>query len=82
MKIYKETSLRDFEFWSGAKYTAEVLTDEQFDQLDSCLEETAPKDGYSEIEINDIFWFDRDLIADILGFDNWEALEQSNSENE
>lgn len=82
MKIYTETRLKNFEFWGGAKYTAEVLTEEQFDQLESCLEETAPEDGYSETNINGIFWFERDWIAGILGFDNWEALEQSNSENE
>ena len=82
MKIYKETSLRDFEFWSGAKYTAEVLTDEQLDHVESCIEETAPKEGYSDTDINDIFWFERDWIAEILGFDSWEALEESNSENE
>lgn len=80
MKIYKETSLQDFEFWSGAKYTAEVLTDEQLDQVESCLEETAPEGGYSETDINDIFWFDRDWIAEILGFDSWEALEESKNE--
>lgn len=82
MKIYKETSLRDFEFWSGAKYTAEVLTDDQLDRIESYFEETAPEDGYSDTDINDIFWFERDWIAEMLGFDNWEALEQSNSENE
>jgi hypothetical protein len=82
MKIYKETSLQDFEFWSGAKDTAEVLTDEQLDHVESCLEETAPEDGYSEVDINDIFWFERDRIAEMLGFDSWEAPEESNSENE
>ena len=82
MKIYKETSLKDYEFWSGAKYTAEVLTSEQLDQVESYLEDTAPEEGYSETDINDIFWFERDWIAEILGFDSWEALEESNSENE
>lgn len=81
MKIYKETSLQDFEFWSGAKYTAEALTDEQLDQVESCLEETAPEEGYSETDINDIFLFEREYIAEMLGFDSWEALEESNREN-
>ena len=82
MKIHKETSLKDFEFWSGARYTAEALTAEQLNQLESCLEETAPEGGYSETDINDFFWFERDGIAEILGFDSWEALEESNSKNE
>ena len=30
-------------------------------------------------EINNLFWFDEDLIANMLGFGNWEALERHNA---
>ena len=33
MKIYKEESLQNFEFWSGAKANAETLTSEQLDTV-------------------------------------------------
>lgn len=31
-------------------------------------------DGTDETTINDIFWFEEDWIASILGYDNWEDL--------
>lgn len=74
MKIYSETSLRDFEFWSGAKDRAEQLTSDQLDQIESILESEYP-DGMSDTKINDIFWFEEDWIAEILGFSSWENLE-------
>lgn len=38
MKIIQDTSLKDFNFWSGAKETAEQLTDEQFERLEGMLD--------------------------------------------
>lgn len=66
MKIYSEKSLKDFEFWSGAKDRAEHLTDSEFDTIESQLEELYP-DGMSETEINDMFWFDFETIAEMIG---------------
>ena len=38
MKIYEEKSLRNFEFWGGAKYVVSKLTLEELDQLECvCL---------------------------------------------
>lgn len=37
MKIYKEESLSNFEFWSGAKDFAEKLTDNELDQIEDNL---------------------------------------------
>ena len=34
----------------------------------------------SDTEINDLFWFEEDFIAELLGFDNWEALERHNAD--
>ena len=33
MKIYRETTLTDFEFWSGAKWRAEKLTYSELEQI-------------------------------------------------
>lgn len=74
MKIYSETNLRNFEFWSGAKDRAEQLTSDQLDQIESELESLYP-DGMEDTKINDIFWFEDDWIADMLGFSSWENLE-------
>lgn len=69
MKIYDEISLRDFEFWSGAADRATNLTDEDWDIIESELEQLYP-DGMGNTELNDIFWFDFDMIAQILGYDD------------
>ena len=66
MKIYKEESLRNFEFWSGAKENAEEFTNEQLDQIESILEDMYP-DGMDETEINDLFWFEPETLREWLG---------------
>lgn len=76
MKIYKEESLSDFEFWSGAVDRAENLTDEEFGMIEDALEEMFP-DGMTETEINDFFWFDFDTIAQLLGYEDEEDFRQS-----
>lgn len=82
MKVYREQSLRDFAFWSGAKDTAKYLTAEQMDTVETMLEDLYP-DGMSETEINDIFWFEEDTIADWLGYDSFnEIMEEADSEDE
>lgn len=80
MKIYTETSLRDFEFWSGAKYTADHLKPEDLDRIEDELQDLYPE-GLDETEVNDLFWFDSDFIAEILGFEDWEALEAAREED-
>lgn len=76
MKIYTETSLRHFEFWGGAIGTANHLTADQLDEIETQLEDLNP-DGMNETEINDLFWFEEDYIAEILGFNNWAELLES-----
>lgn len=73
MQYTVEKSLSAFEFWSGAKETAKELTAEQLDQMESILEDCYP-DGMTETQINDIFWFEQDWIAEMLGFRSWEDL--------
>lgn len=79
MKIYKDDSLRNFDFWSGAIYTAEKLTCDELDTIENILEDIYPE-GMDETSINDLFWFEDDTIAEWLGYDNWEALEASREE--
>lgn len=81
MKIYAEKSLRDFEFWGGAEYTRNNLTLGEIDTIECVLEEIYP-DGASETTINDIFWFEEDWIAEMLGFEDWEALERDHNGEE
>ena len=73
MVITKEVALSDFDFWSSAKETAMQLNDSDFDKIEDALMELYP-DGTDECTINDIFWFEEDWIAGILGYDSWEDL--------
>ena len=86
MKIYSETSLRNFEFWSGAKDNALKLTLEQLDEVESILEDMYPE-GVEETTINDIFWFDFDEVCEWLGIsededDDLDVLDDDEEEEE
>ena len=73
MKVYREISLSEFKFWAGGKDTVEDLTNSELEQIEQILEHIYPE-GLSEGELNDIFWFERDLIAEWLGYENFEEI--------
>ncbi len=73
MLIHTETSLRNFQFWGGGADTANCLTYEQLDTIESILEDICPQ-GIDEVELNDLMWFDSDIIAEWLGFNDFEEL--------
>ena len=76
MKIYKEESLSNFEFWSGARDFASKLTENEFDAIEAFLETEYPE-GIDETQINDLFWFVPEYIcSDILGVDYDEIMER------
>lgn len=77
MKIYAETSLVNFEFWSGAKDTIEELGYNEIEIIESILEEAYPE-GISETEVNDFFWFERDTIAEWLGYNDFDEIIERN----
>ena len=77
MTIKSEQSLRNFEFWSGARTNARLLTYEELDRIEVELEYFYP-DGMDETQVNDRFWFETDYIATLLGYRNWEHLEKGN----
>ena len=68
MKIYEEKSLASFDFWSGAKDNAAMLTIEELEQLDFLLEDCYP-DGISATAVNDIMWFDFEWVCEMLDLD-------------
>ena len=82
MKYYVETSLENFEAWSGGRDTLEVLIEKGLcDTVEACLEEALGED-VSDTDINDTLWFERDMIAEWCGFSSWEALENGEEEEE
>ena len=82
MKYYVETSLENFEAWSGGRDTLEVLIEKGLcDTVEACLEDILDGDS-SDTYINDILWFERDMIAEWCGFSSWEALENGEEEED
>lgn len=75
MKIYRDESLANFDFWAGARERIRKLDSNDFDIIEKQLEELYPE-GLSETEINDFFWFDFDTIAEWLGYDDEEDFDQ------
>jgi len=43
------------------------------DQIEQILEEINPE-GLSETDINDLFWFEDELIAEWLGYENFDEI--------
>ena len=81
MKIYKEESLSNFEWWSGAVATADRIWEERgtegWNELEAILEDAYP-DGMDETELNDLLWFDAETVYEWLGIGD----EEENKENE
>lgn len=73
MRIRYEQRLDEFEFWCGAKYTAKLLKPYEFELIENYLDDIYPE-GIDETILNDFFWFDEEIIADILGYEDFESL--------
>lgn len=76
MTVCYEVSLKDFEFWSGARALANLLEHEEIQEIEQWLEEVYSETNkiLTETELNDFFWFHDDIIADILGFADLDAM--------
>lgn len=78
MKIYKEESLSNFGWWSGAEYTARRIDEERgergWNELEAILEDAYP-DGMDETELNDLLWFERETVFEWLGIKDEEEDE-------
>ena len=78
MKIWTEDSIYNFNFWSGGKDTVYDLTFKDFEIIEPLIEEMF--DGEIEdVELNDFFWFERDTIAQWLGYENYDELMEDRS---
>ena len=68
MKICEEKSIKDFEFWAGACDFAKRLTDDEWELLEDYFNDCYP-DGILDTELNDCFWFDDEILLEIIGVD-------------
>ena len=67
MKTFNDnTTLVNFNAWSGATDTKEKIIQEgKADEFDNLIEELYP-DGLSETALNDLLWFEDDWIFEML----------------
>ena len=73
MKIYRDESLSNFEFWSGAISNAEEFTLEELDRIGEELEALdCEGNGYDETQINDLMWFEPEYLASLIGLE-WDS---------
>ena len=77
MRIYSDTSLENFEAWSGAVDTLDRVREAgKCDELESILEELYP-DGMSATELNDLLWFEPETVFEWLGIEEEEEEEEA-----
>lgn len=80
MIVYQEISLKEFPFWGPAETTIKYLTDEDFEIIESELEyDNNSQIGINKTDLNDLFAYDEDYIANILGYDDFEQLKEDRS---
>ena len=76
MKVYQEISIRDFEAWSGAVATKDlIIKNNKEDEFDALIEELYP-DGIDETQLNDILWFDDEWVLESLGIEEEDEYEE------
>ena len=82
MKYQVEDTIHHFHFWGGAKDTIEELTADEMDSLEQLIEEMfCDSDELpTDTDINDFVWFERDTIAQHLGYDDFDELMHRNDE--
>ena len=71
MKVVNDNlSLKNFDAWSGAKDTKQLILDnDKEDDFEFMIEDLYP-DGLTDTQLNDILWFETDWICEALGIDN------------
>ena len=76
MKVIREVSLWNFEGWSGAEETIQVIIEndkvEEFEQL---IEELFPE-GINETSLNDLLRFEDNWVFEMLGIVSDEEEEE------
>jgi len=74
MKWIVEKELRDFPFWGGAKEHVVDIWDGDWNNVEANLQEFYAGKIPSATDINDMFWFEMDMISTWLGYEDYEEL--------
>lgn len=74
MEYTIDRNLEDFKAWAGGKATLDVLIEKGVcDVVEDFIEQCFSHP--TDTGINDFLWFERDQIAEYLGYEDWDAFE-------
>lgn len=83
MKYVCECDLCNFEAWSGGKDTLDVLIEKgDCDAVECLIEEMNCEEPPTDTGVNDFLWFERDFIAEHLGYSDWDEYENGEQDED
>ena len=83
MEYKVETSLHDFPAWQGGKDTLDTIIEkDNCQEVEDLIETMFLDQDATDEDINDFLWFERDAIAEHLGYRDWEAYENGEEEDD
>ena len=83
MEYKVKTSLYNFPAWQGGEDTLNVLKERNdWEAVEELIETAFLEQDATDEDINDFLWFDRDLIAQHLGYADWDEYEEGEDEEE
>ena len=81
MEYTIEESLENFDAWSGGIDTLKVLIEKGVcDEVEELIEQSFVRP--TDTDINDFLWFERDQIAEYLGYKDWDEFEYGNEDED
>ena len=81
--IIENKDLADFGAWSGGRDTLNTLIERgDCDAVESMIEGVFSDHTPEDVEINDFLWFERDYIAEGLGYADWDAYERNEQDED
>ena len=76
MEYTIERNLEDFGAWAGGKATLDTLIEKgDCEQVEDFINECFSHP--TDTDINDFLWFERDQIAEYLGYEDWDDYENN-----
>lgn len=72
MEYTKQLNLTEFDFWSGAKQ--HEFTYNELKKLEYIIEDLFHEKPPTETEINDLFWFEEEILCSFIGINFNEYL--------
>ena len=73
VEINDKNDLRNM-LWSGAIDTVNSISNNEAKMILDILEDSYNDTFLTITELNDFFWFDRDIVAQMLGYNSFEEL--------